>query len=157
MKTRYVIKDIVTNIVQGLISLPNTIALSFADNTVSGFTANKLTQVEINALTPTDGDLVYNLTSGKFNLRENGAWTVLTGTLSKREIFTVTAGQITAKQIIIAGTPVSDSVWIGIETAPHQARGSSWDFIGPNIISWNGFSLDGELQAGMLVEVFYVE
>ena len=97
MKTRYLIKELATNILQGLISIPNAIALSFADSTVSGLTVNKLTQVEIDALTPTDGDLVYNLTTTKFNLRENGAWTVLSGTTPKQENFTITAGQITAK------------------------------------------------------------
>lgn len=157
MKTRYVIKDIVTNIVQGLISLPNTIALSFADSTVSGLTVNRLTQVEIDDLTPTDGDLVYNLTTTKFNLRENGAWSVLSGTTPKRETFVLTAGQITAKQVVLAGTPISASVWIGLDSAPHQGRGTSWDFTGPNIITWNGFSLDGVLQAGLTLEVFYVE
>ncbi len=73
------------------------------------------------------------------------------------QLFTLTAPQIAAKQVVLSSDAVDESVHIQIEGGGDQIKTLSWTFIAPNIVSWNGLSLDGVLIVGNNLAVTYIE
>ena len=75
----------------------------------------------------------------------------------RREQFTLSSGQIAAKQVTLAGTPIEASIRLEASGQGSQLKGVSWDFTAPNIVYWNGLFLDGALTVGFLIEISYLE
>jgi hypothetical protein len=103
---------------------------------------------------PDDADLLFQLAGGgaygrikKSNLQLK----------PRREQFVLSAGQISAKQVVLANNPIEDSIDFKVSGQGAQFKTISWDFTGPNIITWNGLFLDGPLSVGMVVEATYME
>jgi hypothetical protein len=78
----------------------------------------------------------------------------LTGQFS--EYRTLTGGEISAKQIVLAQTPSEPSKtlldWIGVCSQVYSV-----DFaVSGNVLSWNSLALDGVLTAGDILRIYYL-
>lgn len=74
---------------------------------------------------------------------------------SKREVVVVTHAMLQATSFALSSPPVSiDSVQVVPVGGPMQLAGIDYDVEG-NLIKWNGLGLDGTLEAGDIIQVFY--
>jgi hypothetical protein len=86
----------------------------------------------------------------------NGSPTIVqTRTDQRVENRTVTAGEITAKQLTLAATPVDASeVLLDVRSGPGQINGIDYAVSGA-VVNWNGYALDGVLTAGDVLRIIY--
>lgn len=71
------------------------------------------------------------------------------------ETRTITAGEITAKQLTLTATPVEPTeVIVDVRSAPGQMYGIDYAVSGTTL-SWNGYALDGVVLAGDIVRIVY--
>lgn len=68
---------------------------------------------------------------------------------------TLTAGEISAKQLTLAATPIDPSeVLLDVRSGPGQINGVDYAVSGA-IVNWNGYGLDGDLIAGDILRIIY--
>lgn len=68
---------------------------------------------------------------------------------------TLTAGEITAKQLTLANTPVdATKVVVDVRGGPGQIYGVDFAVSGA-VLNWNGYALDGQIIAGDILRIEY--
>lgn len=72
-----------------------------------------------------------------------------------REDFTLSSGDITAKLVALANSPIAESVILWVQGAGAQLYGYDYTLANGNEISWNALGLDGVLAAGDVIQVQY--
>lgn len=110
------------------IGLPTNSSVALEVQTTDGaFLISRLTQTEINALTPLDGMMVYNTTTNQFNVYQGGEWLGIAGSGSVTEIGTgtgLTGGPITTSGTIsIANTGVVAGEYTSVSNIVINAQG----------------------------------
>lgn len=97
--------------------------------------------------------IVFNPLTGKFDFV--GTAVGGSGTDTKVETRTISAGEETAKQLTLSALPVnSTDIVLAIRGAGTQTQGSDYTVSGATI-SWNGTALDGILVEGDEVYIQY--
>lgn len=92
-----------TTLTEGIRFKGTTGALTL-NSTLGAFTPNVLTTTQRNALTASDGMLIYNSTDGEFNFREAGAWTTIGAGGGGGVTSVATTSPITGGTITTTGT-----------------------------------------------------
>ena len=74
-RTVEIIGDLIVSSNIGIgITTPNTSSVLDLTSTTGALIVSRMTTTERNALTATDGMIIYNITTPAFNFRENGVW-----------------------------------------------------------------------------------
>ena len=89
-----------------------------------------------------------NFFTGQFDIVSSGAGGGIAADKTVTEIFTLSAGDITAKQITLTNTPTDNSlVRMVVIDGVEQENGADFSVSGTTV-SWNGLGLDGILITG---------
>lgn len=81
--------------------------LQFSGLSTEGLRVKSLTTTERDALTPSNGALIYNTTTGEFNVYQGGAWSVVASGSTQPDASTTVAGKVelATQSELNAGTP----------------------------------------------------
>jgi hypothetical protein len=95
----------------------------------------------------------FNPFTGNLDLTEAGS---TTGFLSKTEYRTISAGEITAKGLVLTQLPSSPTE-VSFDFIHGTSQNYGTDFIVTGtLVDWTGLSLDGFISAGDLVRITYL-
>lgn len=107
----------------------------------------------------TAGEVRYVLSTNSLFAWNGSAWIEITpsggASTTKIEKFTLSSGQISAKQLTLSSIPSSPSTSVVlVEGGPNQLFTTDYTISG-NVLSWNGLGLESLLAAGEQLQIIY--
>jgi hypothetical protein len=95
-----------------------------------------------------DNDLYLDLSNGYLYKKLSGVWGYQAYITPQQKKFTISAADISAKQITLVPTPNDpDEVTLEFLTGGGQENGVDFE-VTSNVISWDGLGLDGFIELG---------
>ena len=102
-----------------------------------------------------ENDLYLNLANGYLYKKISGVWGYQAYITPQQKKFTISAADISAKQITLVPTPNDpDEVTLEFLTGGGQENGVDFEVVG-GTLSWDGLGLDGFIETGDIIIVRY--
>lgn len=102
-----------------------------------------------------ENDLYLNLANGYLYKKVSGVWGYQAYITPQQKKFTISAADISAKQITLVPTPNDpDEVTLEFLTGGGQENGVDFEVVG-GTLSWDGLGLDGFIETGDIIIVRY--
>lgn len=104
------------------------------------------------------GDIYFNTTENRIRFHNGTSWIAALDEAAKEfcvDEFTLSAGDITAKQVTLSSTPQDETTsYMLVDGGTSQHYGSAFTISGTTV-DWTGLELDGLLEAGDRIFIAY--